>query len=105
MHRVRRHFRWQLSATSAVGICCAALAVWGVRDLLTAKDCLDNGLGRPDWTGTSMVAEGCLLSTRTGEVLVPLHGPSFVGTLLALAGTVLAVALLSAMLIVRAKAR
>lgn len=102
---MRRRFWWWLVTTSAVGVCSAALGVWGVHRQLMARDCLDNGLGLPDWSGTTMVAEGCVLSTPTGEVLVPLHGPSFVGTLAALTSTVLAVALFTTMLIMRTRAR
>ncbi|MFC7303924.1 hypothetical protein ACFQVC_06815 [Streptomyces monticola] len=89
-----RNLRWQVAVLAVVSLCCAGLVAWGAYDAWTAKQCLDSGLGRSDWAGTSMVAEGCLLETASGPVLVPLRGPTFVATLAALGGGAVSTALL-----------
>lgn len=101
---MRRRFSWWLSASAGVALCCAVVAGWGVHDALVARECLGNGLGRPDWTGTTIVEEGCLLTTETGNVLVKLHGPTIGSTLVALVGGALSTALFGIMIIIRVTA-
>jgi hypothetical protein len=70
---------------------CATVTGWGLRDLLVARDCLTTGRGVPGWTGTTIESGGCSIHSQTrGMIFVPLHGPSFAPTVLAmLVGVVL----------------